>query len=248
MSAELRSCTSENPDAPGDAESWSLAKSLAESGGVVASLASLFMARSTEAASSSCTCWCFEMSSFEVTDHSGVCSHLERKKRSVHDFSQTQNRSLYSQVRPLGKPVHRWHGAGRNRGIGRETGHQQMLGQAAAMLVTLSALLATELRPVALPAFLDQRLTVTRPPNACFLESPVGLVRGSVILVVVNGAVLGVADRAAGAHDKLVGGQARGRGRQATQQARACIAIFRHRVAAGPDRDGERHRHIPGFG
>ena len=35
-----------------------------------------FIVIKTEAASSSCTCWCLEMSSFEVKDHSGVCSHL----------------------------------------------------------------------------------------------------------------------------------------------------------------------------
>lgn len=75
-----------------------------------------------------------------------------------------------------------------------ENGHEQMLGQAAAMLVTLPALLATELGAVALPAFLDQRLTVTRSPNACFLEGPVCLVRGPVVLVIINGAVLDVAD------------------------------------------------------
>jgi hypothetical protein len=74
------------------------------------------------------------------------------------------------------------------------------------MLVALSALLATELRAVALPALLDQRLTVARSPNARFLESSVGLVGRPVILVIVNSAVLDVADRSIGTHDKLVGG------------------------------------------
>jgi hypothetical protein len=106
VSAELRSCPSENPDAAGDAESWSLAKSLAESGGVVASLASLFMARSTDAASSSWTCWCFEMSSFDVTDHSGVCSHLERQNKSIHaSFSQATEPLPVLEYVQLAKPV-----------------------------------------------------------------------------------------------------------------------------------------------
>ena len=42
-----------------------------------------FMETRMEAASSSCTCWCLEMSSFEVSDHSGVCSHLFRLNRRV---------------------------------------------------------------------------------------------------------------------------------------------------------------------
>lgn len=76
MSTELRSCCSEYPEAPGEAESWSLAKSRAESGGVLSAAGLLFMATRTEAASNSCTCWCLEIKSLEVYDHSGVCSHL----------------------------------------------------------------------------------------------------------------------------------------------------------------------------
>lgn len=35
-----------------------------------------FMETRIDAASRSWTCWCLEMRSFEVSDHSGVCSHL----------------------------------------------------------------------------------------------------------------------------------------------------------------------------
>lgn len=67
VSVELKpSRRSDEPEAAGDAES---------------SLSSLilFMARRTEAASSSWTCWCLEMSSLDVYCHSGVCSQLDQK-------------------------------------------------------------------------------------------------------------------------------------------------------------------------
>jgi hypothetical protein len=78
VSAELwRSAWSEYPDAAGDRDSTSLGKSLDDSGGVAElSLFGPFMATRTEAASSNWTCWCLEIKSFEVKDHSGVCSHL----------------------------------------------------------------------------------------------------------------------------------------------------------------------------
>jgi hypothetical protein len=66
VSAELRSCCSEYPDATGDAEPCSLPKSRAESGGVWPGLGLLFMATKTEAASRSCTCWCLEIKSLDV--------------------------------------------------------------------------------------------------------------------------------------------------------------------------------------
>lgn len=72
-------------EAESEAESDSLTESRAKSGGEAASsaLGSLwFMVSRTLAASRSCTCWCFEMRSFEVYDHSGVCSHLKVKKES----------------------------------------------------------------------------------------------------------------------------------------------------------------------
>jgi hypothetical protein len=71
---ELRSSRmSDEPEAGGEAES---------------SLSSLilFMATRTEAASSSWTCWCLEMSSLEVYCHSGVCSQLEQKSTLFCSF------------------------------------------------------------------------------------------------------------------------------------------------------------------
>jgi hypothetical protein len=75
VSAELcRSPWSEYPDA-GDKDSGSLGISLVESGGVVTPSVG-FMATRTDAASKSWTCWCLLIRSFEVKDHSGVCSQL----------------------------------------------------------------------------------------------------------------------------------------------------------------------------
>ena len=42
-----------------------------------------FIETSIEAASRSCTCWCLEMSNFEVSDHSGVCSHLVHSSGTI---------------------------------------------------------------------------------------------------------------------------------------------------------------------
>jgi len=85
VSAELcLSCCSEYLEAAGDGDSASLGKSFAESGGVVVSLVVLFIATSTLAASRSCTCWCLEIKSLEVRDHSGVCSHLAEQFRQRH--------------------------------------------------------------------------------------------------------------------------------------------------------------------
>lgn len=94
VSAELRSLwISEYPEAAGEAESWSLAKkSRVESGGDAEALRPLFIVTSTDAASRSWTCWCFEMSSLEVRDHSGVCSHL------ADDTKKGQYGALHSTV------------------------------------------------------------------------------------------------------------------------------------------------------
>ena len=67
VSAELGSSSrSDDPDAAGEDE---LSLSFV---GVPLALMSI----NTDAASSSWTCWCFEMRSFDVTCHCGVCSHL----------------------------------------------------------------------------------------------------------------------------------------------------------------------------
>jgi hypothetical protein len=72
--------------------------------------------------------------------------------------------------------------------VGKGNGHEQMLGQATAMLVALPALLAAELRPVALPAFLHKGLAVTSPPHAGLLKAVLlALVCRSIIHVVVDG-------------------------------------------------------------
>ena len=42
-----------------------------------------FMETRIEAASRSWTCWCLEMRSLEVSDHSGVCSHLFHSSRTA---------------------------------------------------------------------------------------------------------------------------------------------------------------------
>lgn len=54
------------------------------------------------------------------------------------------------------------------RGDGK--GNEQMLGQATAMLVSLSACLALKLNTVELSAFLDERLTVAGATDASLLS------------------------------------------------------------------------------
>lgn len=91
--------------------------------------------------------------------------------------------------------------------VEKGNGHEQMLGQAAAMLVALPALLATKLWPVALAAFLYKRLAVTCPPHAGLLKaSLVALVCRPIIHVVVNSALsLHAGRNALGTHVQLVG-------------------------------------------
>lgn len=65
---------SEYPEAAGDADESSLPIRFKSSEGVP----SWFMLTSTEAASRSCTCWCLEMRSLDVTAQAGSCSQLCR--------------------------------------------------------------------------------------------------------------------------------------------------------------------------
>lgn len=65
-------------------------------------------------------------------------------------------------------------------------GHQQMLSQAAAMLVSFPALVATELDAAALLALLRQGLAIARPPNTSILKPYFPLISRHVIRVVVN--------------------------------------------------------------
>lgn len=77
VSVELRpSRSSEIPDAVGEVDDRS------------ESCVSGFIFTKTVAASRSWTCWCLEMSSFEVTAHAGSCSHL-------HDMSTLANSDDY---------------------------------------------------------------------------------------------------------------------------------------------------------
>lgn len=71
---------------------------------------------------------------------------------------------------------------------GKENGHKQMLGQAAAMLVSLPALLTAKFRAVDLSAsFLGRRLAVTSPPVSALVgpaAAAVSFVSGHVNLVI----------------------------------------------------------------
>lgn len=179
VSAELcLSFNSEKPEAVGDADSASLGNPLAESGGVPALAASasaaaasssfgtLFMATNTLAASRSWTCWCLEISNFDVYDHSGVCSHLQgyngqrRWSKGIRDRAR-----IPFDWRTPPRALRR-----RTRGYGRR-GHEQVFGQATAVLVALPTLLAAKLNPAALPAFLCKRLAVACPPDTTLLLS-----------------------------------------------------------------------------
>jgi len=83
----------------------------------------------------------------------------------------------------------------------KESGHKQMLSQAAAMLVSFPAFLAAEFGAVALPAFLDQGLAVTGSSDTSLL---VCIVTRHVIELIIDGAPLHI-DSSACCHE-LVGG------------------------------------------
>ena len=69
----------------------------------------------------------------------------------------------------------------------QENGHQQMLCQAAAMLVSFPTLVAAKFNSVALLPFLGQGLAVARPADATFLESRVPFIGRHIIRVIING-------------------------------------------------------------
>lgn len=56
------------------------------------------------------------------------------------------------------------------RELRKGKGNEQMLGQATAVLVSLSARLALELDAVELPALLYERLTIAGAPNTSLLS------------------------------------------------------------------------------
>lgn len=70
-----------------------------ESGGVG------FIETRIDAASRSCTCWCLEIRSLEVYDHSGVCSHLQGAN-CVSQRGSSNIRFTETCVRPQGDPSH----------------------------------------------------------------------------------------------------------------------------------------------
>lgn len=66
-----------------------------------------------------------------------------------------------------------------------------MLGQAAAVLVSLSALLTPEIIGISLLAFtLDELLTFARSSRTCFANGYVFIVIHFIVLVVFNGAFI----------------------------------------------------------
>jgi hypothetical protein len=93
------SCSSEYAEAGGEAESCSLVASSFPECEDCASLV-FPIATKTDAASSSCTCWCFEMRSFDVSDHSGVCSQLWRGGVSSHRSTLQVGNRLAAETLP----------------------------------------------------------------------------------------------------------------------------------------------------
>lgn len=110
-----------------------------------------------------------------------------------------------------------------------------MLGQTTAVLVALSALVATELDAAVLSALLDQRLAVAGSPNPGLLE--VGLAVRDVVEIVFNGASLHF-HLPLWVHESVCR-QAGGWGRQAAGQSGPRGARLGHGVAASPQ-DGQR--------
>lgn len=70
----------------------------------------------------------------------------------------------------------------------RKQGHKQMLGQAAAMLVSLPAVFTAEFRSVESPTLLGVGLAIAGPSNTSLLES-IPLFRRRILLV-VDGTIL----------------------------------------------------------
>ena len=88
VSAELYPSSSGRPDEPeaaGEAEELSLSDGFDLSRSPTASR---FIPTRTDAASSNWTCWCFDISNFEVNAHSGVCSQLYLSQQSDHQCGQ----------------------------------------------------------------------------------------------------------------------------------------------------------------
>lgn len=65
-------------------------------------------------------------------------------------------------------------------------GHQQMLSQAAAMLVSFPTLITAEFNAVALLALLGQWLAVARPPNSSIIRPQFTFIGRHIIRVVID--------------------------------------------------------------
>jgi hypothetical protein len=69
---------------------------------------------------------------------------------------------------------------------GKEGGHEQMLGQATAVLVSLSTLVALEITCIGLLAVFHKMLTLTSPSHAGLFEIILFVVFHVIILIVFN--------------------------------------------------------------
>jgi hypothetical protein len=111
-----------------------------------------------------------------------VCSHLTE---------QTSQHKCFKPKAHNSQPAYTFNpcfvsGAQAQERRGKESGHKQMLGQAAAMLVSLPTLLAAELGSV---APLDEGLAVAGSPDAGIL---VPFITRHVVELIINGTVLHV--------------------------------------------------------
>ncbi len=121
-----------------------------------------------------------------------------------------------------------------------------MLVQAAAMLVSLPALLAAKFRPDALPTtLLDERLAIASSPDTSLLKSRPCVVSGHIVKLVVDRTILYAAGSVS--DDELAGWET-GRGRwEASHNRRPREALLGHGVPTRADGDGERHGHVARF-
>jgi hypothetical protein len=148
------SCGSDEPEAAGDDE---LSLSTPDA-------ASWFIATRTEAASRSCTCWCFEISSFEVYCHSGVCSQLSRlstcRPYPAYDYGSSTILRRKSRVKVRGRFEAQ---------VRSSEGYPQMLGKTAAVLVPFPTFFTSQVgvaRPLRFP--LAQARALASTPYPCF--------------------------------------------------------------------------------
>jgi hypothetical protein len=109
--------------------------------------------------------------------------------------------------------------------------------QTTAVLVALAAGLAPNLNTVALPAFLDKRLSVTRTPDASLVILVITLIGRDILRVVVDGTAM---QAALGVTKMFPEGHRRWWRRQATDGRYPRHCVLGHGVSAGAigDRQG----------